>query len=134
MSPGVLQLILGVFTVFCGGSAVQLVVLLVKRKADLRKLDAESDSVELTSAREFIETLLEGTKALQEEVRALKSELKLLRADWDVERAANTEALSNAVRQGERILSELARVKTDLALALAQIVELDARLARRGGE
>ena len=131
--------LLQLIAIAIGGGSVQLVIFLLRRRSELRKLDAESESTLLDSANIYIGTLLSGEKALREEIAALKTELRILkesfatdrtdmRRDWEKERLANTEALETATREVTRLRLELARVKADLLIAQAQIDELRTRL------
>lgn len=130
--------LLQIIAIAIGGGTVQLTIFLLKRRAELRSLDAASDATLLNSANAYIVTLQAGDKALRVEVDSLKAEIAELkegwtrdrlamRAEWDVERNANTEALENANRQVARFLSDLARVRTDLQMARAEIAELETR-------
>ncbi len=134
--------ILQIAAIAIGGGSVQLVIFLLRRRAELHKLDAESDSTLLDSANIYIGTLQTGEKALRDEVAALKTEIRVLkeewaneraemRREWDGERVANTLALEASNREVSRFRLELARVQADLMGAQAQIEELATRLNRQ---
>lgn len=138
MSPELVQVVLSATAVILGGAFLEFLrrMLPKTRRAELRTLDAASDSAELVSANAYIITLQAGEKALRlietelrVEVAALKLEIRTLQRTWDVERAANTDALDHSTREVARFGAELARVRADLVVAQAQIVALGARFA-----
>ena len=111
MSADLLRTILqGVTTVFVGGGLVQLLVLWVRRRSELRNLDAS-----------YITALQAGEKEL-------RGEMKVMRQEWDDERKSLTEALEHAHRELERVRAQLARVTGDLAVANSRIEDLSRRL------
>ena len=127
--------------VFFGGGSVQLFVFHQKRRAELRSLDTASDATLLNSANAYIVTLQAGDKALREEVTTLKTEISVLkqayteerlvlRKEWDTERTSNTEALETANREVSRFRLDLAKVRSDLAVAQDQITDLSSRLGK----
>jgi len=129
-----------------GGGTVQFAIFLLRRKPELRKLDAESDATLLDSANVYIGTLQTGEMRLRDEVAALKTELEVmkrervaeklewvkereaLRHEWDTERAANTVALEEAARESTRVRRLLVQVQLELAGALDEINELKTRV------
>ena len=122
-----------------GGGSVQFVIFLLRRRAELRKLDAESDSTLLDSANVYIGTLQTGERALRDEITALKAEIRTLklawadereaiRREWDGERLANTEAMEASNREVSRFRLQLAQVRSDLSTAQAEIEELKHRI------
>lgn len=124
MSVDTLRFILAAFTgLVCSGS-VQLGIFLLKRKAELRGLDAKSNATALDSANTYIQTLQAGDKALREERDSLKAEL-------NDERQASAEALANAQREVTRLSAELGRAQSDLSVARSQIDELTRQLGGR---
>jgi chromosome segregation ATPase len=122
MSEATIRLLLQIFAVAVGGSAVQLTIFLLKRRAELRSLDTTSDATALTAATGYV-------VALQTDIQALKEEMAARRKEWDAERATYTEALESANRELDRLLSGSSRLKADLMVARSQITELSSRLA-----
>lgn len=134
--------VLQVVAIAIGGGSVQFAIFLIRRRAELRSLDAASDATLLNSANAYIVTLQAGDKALREEVESLKTEIVVLkrawseerdamRKEWDLERAASVSAIEAANRQISRTRLDLAAVKSDLAVAQAEIVDLSERFATR---
>ena len=140
MSPDTLRFVLQVVAIALGGGSVQMGIFLLKRRSELRSLDATSGSTALTSANEYIATLQGGEKAVREELDRMQARTQTMRKEWDIERAELTAALENESRQVARLSAYLARCKADLAVADSQIEELthhgrmSARQGRPSGE
>lgn len=117
MSPDTLRFVLQVVAIALGGGSVQMVIFLIKRRSELRSLDATSGSAALTSANEYIATLQSGEKAMRARSEAMQKQ-------WDTERALLTDALDNERRQVARLSADVARFRADLAVAEAQIEQL----------
>ncbi|MFZ0120679.1 MAG: hypothetical protein WAN20_17295 [Pseudonocardiaceae bacterium] len=140
MTPDTLRFVLQVVAIALGGGSVQMGIFLLKRRSELRSLDATSGSTALTSANEYIATLQGGEKAVREELDRMQARTQTMQKEWDIERAELTAALENESRQVARLSAYLARCKADLAVADSQIEELthhgrmSARQGRPSGE
>jgi hypothetical protein len=128
----VLRFILQIFALIVGGGTVQLLVFLLKRRSELRSLDTASDATALNSANAYVVTLQAGEQKLREHLAVLEVRIGNMQRTWDIERRAHTEALNNAHRELSRVTAEAARMKTDLAVAQAQITKMSARHEWRG--
>ncbi|MGH3752414.1 MAG: hypothetical protein ACRDRP_06910 [Pseudonocardiaceae bacterium] len=117
MSPDTLRFVLQVVAIALGGGSVQMVIFLIKRRSELRSLDATSGSAALTSANEYIATLQNGEQAMRARSEAMQKQ-------WDTERALLTDALDNERRQVARLSADVARFRADLAVAESQIEQL----------
>lgn len=124
MSPDTLRFVLQVVAIALGGGSVQMGIFLLKRRSELRSLDATSGSTALTSANEYIATLQGGEKAVREELDKVQVRFQAMLKEWDIERAELTAALENETRQVARLSAYLARCKADLTVAESQIEEL----------
>lgn len=124
MSPDTLRFVLQVAAIALGGGSVQMAIFLLKRRSELRSLDAVSGSAALTSANQYIATLQGGEKAVRDELVKVQDRFEVLQRQWDIERADLTEALANEHRQVVRLSGYLARCKSDLAVAESQIQQL----------
>jgi hypothetical protein len=142
---------LQVVALVTGAGIIQLILALLRRRAELRKIDADTDSVALNSANIYIGTLQAGEAVLRGEVSALKTELRVmkedraneklewvkerekLRMEWDTERTANTDALEASTREVARFRLQLIQVRSDLAGAVEEIRDLKDRVAANGG-
>lgn len=101
-----------------------MVIFLLKRRSELRSLDATSGSAALTSANEYIATLQNGEKAMRGERDNIRAWSEAMQKQWDAERALLTDALDNERRQVARLSADVARFRADLAVAESQIEQL----------
>ncbi len=124
VSPDTLRFVLQVVAIALGGGSVQMAIFLLKRRSELRSLDATSGSAALTSANEYIATLQSGEKAMRVELDKIQVRSEAMQKQGDTERALLTDALDNERRQVARLSADLARFKADLAVAESQIEQL----------
>lgn len=124
VTPDTLRFVLQVVAIALGGGSVQMAIFLLKRRSELRSLDATAGSTALTSANEYIATLQGGEKAMREELNKVQARIQAMQREWDIERADLTVALENENRQVARLSGYLARCKADLAVAESQLEEL----------
>jgi chromosome segregation ATPase len=124
VSPDTLRFVLQVVAIALGGGSVQMAIFLLKRRSELRSLDATAGSTALTSANEYIATLQGGEKAMREELDKVQARIQAMQREWDNERADLTVALENESRQVARLSGYLARGKADLSVAESQLEEL----------
>ncbi|MGH3796035.1 MAG: hypothetical protein ACRDS0_37595 [Pseudonocardiaceae bacterium] len=124
MSDSTLGLILQIAG--AGGLAglVQLIIFVIRRRPELRNLDATSGSTALTSANKYIATLQTGMDKMQ-------SRIDSMQAGWDSERATATATLEHSRGELDRLAADLARVRADLAVAQIQIQDLVHKLTIR---
>jgi chromosome segregation ATPase len=124
VSPDTLRFVLQVVAIALGGGSVQMAIFLLKRRSELRSLDATAGSTALTSANEYIATLQGGEKATRDELDKVQARIQAMQREWDNERADLTVALENESRQVARLSGYLARCKADLSVAESQLEEL----------
>jgi chromosome segregation ATPase len=124
VSPDTLRFVLQVVAIALGGGSVQMAIFLLKRRSELRSLDATAGSTALTSANAYIATLQGGEKAMREELDKVQARIQAMQREWDNERADLTVALENEGRQVARLSGYLARCKADLSVAESQLEEL----------
>jgi hypothetical protein len=124
VNPDTLRFVLQVVAIALGGGSVQMGIFLLKRRSELRSLDATAGSTALTSANEYIATLQGGEKAMREELDKVQARIQSMQREWDNERADLTVALENESRQVARLSGYLARCKADLSVAESQLEEL----------
>ena len=132
MSGDTLRFILQVAAIATGGGFIQLLIFVLKRRSELRNLDATSGSAALASANSYIATLQTGENAVRGQLDKMHADVRAMQKQWDVERAALTDALDNERRQVARLAADLARYRADLAVADARIAELTNSPARHG--
>lgn len=124
VTPDTLRFVLQVVAIALGGGSVQMAIFLLKRRSELRSLDATAGSTALTSANEYIATLQGGEKAMRDELNKVQARIQAMQREWDNERAELTVALENESRQVARLSGYLARCKADLSVAESQLEEL----------
>jgi septal ring factor EnvC (AmiA/AmiB activator) len=132
VSIDTLRFILQVAAIATGGGFVQLLIFVLKRRSELRSLDATAGSTALASANSYITTLQGGEKAVRDELDRTHGRLESLQEQWDVERDTLTNALDNQRHEVARLAADLARCRADLAVADARIAELTNSPARHG--
>jgi hypothetical protein len=103
-----LRFVLQVVAIALGGGSVQMGIFLLKRRSELRSLDATAGSTALTSANEYIATLQGGEKATRDELDKVQARIQAMQRQWDIERAELTVALENENRQVARLSGYLA--------------------------
>lgn len=104
-----------------------MIIFLLKRRSELRSLDATAGSTALTSANEYIATLQRGEKEMRGERNKMQARSEALQKQWDSERSALTDALAGERHQMARLTANLERCKAALAVAES---EFDALVRR----
>lgn len=123
-SPDTFRFILQIAAVFLGGGAVQLIIALLRRRSELRELDTKADATLLASAQELI-TALQGDLEVQRRIVAeLRKEVDQLRWRLGETHREHTRVLERERLNGARLENDLARVRSDLAVAQAQIARI----------
>jgi hypothetical protein len=89
-----------------GGGFIQLLIFILKHRSELRNLDATSGSAALTSANSYIATLQRGENAMRNELDKTRARIESMQKQWDIERAALTDALHNERRQVARLATD----------------------------
>lgn len=123
-----LDSILTIAALILGPGGATIIVFLLRRRPELRNLDATSGSSALGSANEYIQTLQAGEKAVRSDLESLNVQVRVLQQQLASERTAASEALANSQREIGRLSAELARVRTDLAVTQAEMIELTRRM------
>lgn len=131
MSPDTVKFILQVAAIAVGGGSVQLGIFLLKRRSEIRKLDATSGKEALGSATTYINTLQAGEKAARDELARREVHITELETKRELEDRKSTQALTNAQIEIEQLAAELARARTNFAVAQNQINELSHQLTTR---
>jgi predicted nucleic acid-binding Zn-ribbon protein len=134
MSPDTLRFLLQIAGVFIGGGAVQLTIFILRRRSELKNLDATSGSTALTSANTYIGTLQAGEAAARLEIQKLQVRLDAAEAKREDEDRRSTRIINAGRDEIDRLTADLARTRSNLAIANAQINELEQQLANRGNQ
>lgn len=124
-----LSTILAIVALILGPGGAAVILFLLKRRPELRKLDATSGADALKSANEYIKTLQAGEKSVRADMERIALKVTVLETQLVAERLAATEALASSQREIGRLSAELARVRTDLAVTQAEMIELTRRMA-----
>lgn len=130
---------LQIAAIFLGGGAVQLIIALLRRRGEVRGLDATADATLLGSANTIIDQLQEQLAAgalraaaveaeLRAELAAVKAEFSAFRVRHSADRDRAEEAMATERANLARMATELSRVRSDLVVAHAQIDELGRRI------
>lgn len=109
--------ILQVAAVFLGGGSVQLTIALLKRRSEIKELDAKADAVGLEAANNFI-------TRLQLDAEQLRQQIVNLRADQVRDIEEMTRRLTASQEREVRLQREVAMLRTDLEIARRQIEQL----------
>jgi len=125
--PTVLRVALQIVAVLVGGAGVQLIIFLLRRRAEIRALDTTADSSVLGSANQLIDQLQEEVTDLRAEVRQQKDEFAAYRAQSTAAMDRGNQTLADDRANLARLSTDLARVRSDLVIAHAQIDDLQRR-------
>lgn len=113
-----------------GGSLVQILVRLAtvvyKRfsNPEQRKATVSADATSVETAADVL-IMVRG------ELKEVRAQFALEKTAWDTERITATQSLDNAAREVQRVHSDLARTRSDLSVAQAQLAELSGRVPGR---
>ncbi len=131
MSADTLRFILQVFAVFMGGGSVQLLLRVFNRRNERKTTDATSGATALDAQSKYIDRLQTGSAADRAEVDKLRTRLDDNETRRDVDDRRSARALDNAREEIERLASDLARTRANLAVAQNTIQELSHQLTTR---
>jgi DNA repair exonuclease SbcCD ATPase subunit len=104
------DVLVSVAQVAAGGGIVKGIEAAIRRRSELRQLDRQSDSVEVSTAKDLV-------AMLRTELDDAKEELRRLKADHATERADQQRQIQTL---GERV----SQLSTDLVVAQAEIARL----------
>lgn len=134
-----LQAVLGVLTVFTGGAMAQLLVFLLRRRAEIKDLDAKAalslataDSSLLDSATAYaaqLQATVTGQATMAEKLTARIDHLEKA-LDEEQERSRRNAEIAHA--EIGRLSAVVAQLRTDLTIANGQVERMQAEIAARG--
>lgn len=127
MIPGGVNLLLSILTVFLGGSAVQLIVFLLRRRGELKKLDTESSVLTATAKNTQADATDKLIIRLQQDGETYRVIARELQAEMERLRRDTAEQLRIAHEEHERLTGRIATLQTDLDIARRQIRDLTDR-------
>lgn len=124
MSVGVQGFLLQILALVMGGSVVQLVIFLIRRRSELSALDRTSSKPLLEEQGAFIDRLTAAEAKERSRVTVLEARIEAMTIDF-----AERMRISNNERQ--RMIGEIASLRSDLDIARAQIESLQTELRRQ---
>jgi hypothetical protein len=119
-----------VITVATGGSIVQLIIFLFKRRAELQALDRTSAAPLFEAQNALVDRLAAAEVKALGRVTALEEQLRVRDLEY-------TATLETGNRERARLTSELATLRTEVDISRRQITDLTGQLqglyrSRRG--
>lgn len=122
--------LLTILQIAAGGSLVQLLIrffaVVYKRFSH-----PEERKATVTADARSVETAADVLLMVRGELREVRAQYAIDRQAWDTERIRTTEALDNAAREVQRAHADLARCKSDFAVAQGQLADMGGRLPGR---
>jgi len=122
MGGNTTQLILQIFTVAVGGTVVQLVVFLIRKRSELRTLNTTSDSLVVSTSNQLMDRLAAAEISGRREVDRLNALLTN-------ERQGFTRAINSCRGEIGRLGADVARLRNDHDIAQARIRALTERIS-----
>lgn len=120
-----LPLVLQLLVLLLGGGAVQLVVFLFSRRAQLRGMDTTSDATIVNSATTLIDRLQKDGETLRALALSLNTQIEGLKNEQRIDRAEFVAQLTRSHDETARVSTQVAQLKTDLGITHRQIAELE---------
>lgn len=124
------QFILQVLAVLLGGAGVQLVIFLLRRRAEIRNLNTSSEGALVNSANQLVDRLQVDAVSARGEIARLSKRADDMQEQHSQERAEYTRRLEAVRGESNRLSGEIARLRTDLDIAHRQIEQLRDQLRR----
>lgn len=120
--------LLQVLAIGLGGGTVQLLIFLLRRRAEIRELDAKADASLLTSANDLISNLRQITDSNRSELADMRRALAAVTEESRVLTRDFTSRMASAQVENRRLSTEVARLRTDLDISQRQVDQLRAQL------
>jgi len=122
MGGSTTQLILQIVGVAIGGTLVQLIIFLIKKRSELRSINTTSDSAVVTTSNMLMDRLAAAEAAGRQEIDRLN---RLLTN----ERQGFTRAINSCRGEIGRLGADVARLRTELDVSQARIRALTERIS-----
>lgn len=129
MTNDVLRFLLGILTVFLGGGTVQLIIALIRRRAELRQLNTAADVNTSTVTDTLIKRLQEDGVVYREQVKEYIAKVERLEARYEQAQRDFAAQLQDAHNENTRLVTRIAQLQTDLDIANRQIADLRQRIS-----
>lgn len=128
-SDAILKIALPVLTTFLGGGAVQLIIALMRRRPELRKISTESDLNAVAVLEKVITQLRTDGDGYRVTVSGLEDKAARLEDRYIQAQRDFADQLRDARGENVRMATRVAQLETDLDIAQRQIAGLRARLS-----
>ena len=125
MTGDTLHLILQIIGVFVGGSAVQLLIFLLKRRAEVRQLDTSSDVSLLGAAQAQVTGLRDAETVLRKVIDDKDARIGALERRLADEQTEHARAMDETEQTVSRLSAELARARSELSTLRYQLDQID---------
>ncbi len=122
MGGSTTQLVLQIVGVAVGGTLVQLIIFLIKKRSELRNINTTSDSLVVTTSNQLMDRLAAA------EITG-RSEIDRLNALLMNERQGFTRAINSCRGEIGRLGADLARLRTEHDISQARIRALTERIS-----
>lgn len=124
MTGDTLRFVLQVLGVFIGGGAVQLLIFLLKRRAEVRQLDTSSDVSLLGAAQAQVTGLRDAETALRKVLDDKDARIAALERRLAAEQADHTRVTDETEQTTARLSAELARARAEIATLRYQLDQM----------
>lgn len=128
MNGSAAQVILSTIAVILGGGTVQLIIAIIRKRSELGNIDAQSDDIQAKIAERLRDSLAKESERQETRSLALEARIDVLHEESLRERAECDRRILAEVEASSRLVREVAKLRTDLAVARRQIRVLEHRL------
>lgn len=122
------EFLINVLTVFLGGGTVQLLIFLLRRKPELKKIQSDTDSVQVQASIALVTKLQEDGSVYRDQVKSLLVKVELMESKHNTAQESFAQQLRDAHSENTRLATRVAQVQTDLDIAQRQVDDLRRRL------
>lgn len=128
MTPDTLRFILQVIAVAIGGGSVQLMIFLLRRRSELRSLDAKTAADTHSVSDRQIDQLQEDVTHYRDLIREFETKMSRLEDRHIQAQREFSEQLRVAHAENTRLATRVAQLQTDLDISQRQIDDLRRRI------
>ena len=124
MSPDTLRLVLQIVGVVVGGGILEFIRRMLTRRAELRKLNAESDATINTSAIALVTRLQEDAAVYRDQVKHLQDRIDNIEARHQQTQRQFAQQLQDAHSENVRLTTRIAQLQNELDISTRQLADL----------
>jgi len=110
--------------VVVGGGILEFIRRLLSRRAELRKLNAESDATINASAMALVARLQEDSAVYRDQVKQLQERIDNIEARHQQAQRHFAQQLQDAHAENVRLTTRVAQLQTDLDISTRQVTDL----------